>query len=92
METNDYLKKTAEYFNKESKERFVSYGEILEELGFDVDRTDPQYMQGWYNGEFMSWDRYLLKRYKTEHPEDPNLEYFYCDPSNVSLDFGIDDI
>lgn len=92
MKTNEYLKKTAKYFNKESEERFVSYMEIFKELGFTVDCTDPTFMKGWYKGEFMSWDKYLLKRYKTEHPEDPNLEYFYCDPSNVSLDFGTDDI
>lgn len=90
MKTNEYLKKVSEYFNRESDERFVSQAEVVKELGFTVNRNSKLYLRGWYKGEFMFYDEYLVRRHREKHPDDPNLKYLYCDPSNVSLDFDID--
>lgn len=68
-----FIRKTESQLNKDQMERFVSYGEIFEGLGFNVDVLPGVYNQGWYKGEEMTWDRYLFERYKEEHPDDPNI-------------------
>lgn len=70
-----FIKKIESQANEDQMERFVSYGEIFKELGFDVDIRPDLYDQGWYKGEVMTWDRYLFERYKEEHPDDPNIGY-----------------
>ena len=70
---NKFIKKIENQVNEDQMERFVSYGEIFKELGFDV-RPDL-YDRGWYKGENMTWDEYLFERYKEEHPDDPNIGY-----------------
>ena len=69
-----FIKKIESQANEDQTERFVSYGEIFEELGFYVDDRPDLYDRGWYKGEIMTWDRYLFERYKEEHPDDPNIE------------------
>ena len=92
MAANGYLKKMAEEFMERSKDHFLSYAEIVNDLGFDASHLNlDAYLHGWYDGELVTWDEYLLKRYKKEYPDDPELEYFYCDPSNLVFDFYVDD-
>ena len=92
MTENDYIryiKDVESEANEDQMERFVSYGEIFEKLGFPVKKNDSElYEKGWYKGEIMSWDRYLFERYKEEHPDDPNVKRF--DPSRV-LRSALDD-
>ena len=76
MNNEEYLKAMSEEFNKIQQERFLSYGEIFDSLGFKSPDGVPNgnYIKGWYKGEEMSWDAYLHKRYMEDHPEDPNIE------------------
>ena len=71
-----FIKKIESQVNKDQMERFVSYGEIFKELGFNVDDRPDLYDRGWYKGENMTWTRYLFERYKEEHPDDPNIGYY----------------
>lgn len=70
-----FIKKIEIQANRDQMERFVSYGEIFKELGFNVDDRPDLYDWGWYKGEIMTWSRYLFERYKEEHPDDPNIEH-----------------
>lgn len=80
-----FIKKIESQANKDQMERFVSYGEIFKELGFDVDTRPNLYDWGWYKGKIMTWNEYLFERYKEEHPDDPNIRHrdsknlFGCD-------------
>lgn len=71
-----FIKKIESQANEDQMERFVSYGEIFKELGFNVDDRPDLYDRGWYKGEIMTWSRYLFERYKEEHPDDPNISHF----------------
>ena len=70
-----FIKKIESQANEDQMERFVSYGEIFKELGFNTDIQPEWYDWGWYKGEIMTWNRYLIERYKEEHPDDPNIGY-----------------
>ena len=70
-----FIKKIESQANEDQTERFVSYGEIFEELGFNTNDQPDLYDLGWYKGEIMTWSRYLFERYKEEHPDDPNIGY-----------------
>ena len=84
MTENDdikFIKKMESQANADQMERFVSYGEIFEKLGFDAERNPELYDNGWYKGQTMTWTRYLFERYKEEHPDDPNIKHH--DPKKV---------
>lgn len=90
-ENNDlrFIKEVENDANYNQMERFVSFGEVFEALGFPVDQNSDVYNRGWYKGKIMTWNRYLFERYKEEHPDDPNIKHHgYLDLNEpITLDW-----
>lgn len=77
MESESYLEMLGDEFTKIEMERFLSYGEILEKLGFEPDPLSSAYEQGWYKGEFMTLSDYLSDRIEELHGDWKNAWLVY---------------
>lgn len=93
MENNTakFIKKVKSQADVNQMERFVSYGEIFEELGLDIEDRHDLYDRGWYKSEIMTWNEYLFERYKEEHPDDPNIKY-HDSNKLIELDWYVPDM